>query len=109
MIQEQRQIIQNKGSDTLVNVAQAWAEAYQQVEPGVVVAVSGGGNDWSTSHDIGRLSELSNKAEVTVGDIVGLVIGSCASCPTGACTAHPRRRGSCRRSSTLPGTRCCRC
>ncbi len=36
--------IQNKGSDTLVNVAQAWAEAYQAVEPEVAVAVSGGGS-----------------------------------------------------------------
>ena len=41
---EQRQVIQNKGSDTLVNVAQAWAEAYQTVNPAVVVAVSGGGS-----------------------------------------------------------------
>ena len=36
--------IQNKGSDTLVNVAQAWAEAYQTVDPNVAVAVSGGGS-----------------------------------------------------------------
>jgi phosphate transport system substrate-binding protein len=41
---ERRQVIQNKGSDTLVNVAQAWAEAYQGVNPNVVVAVSGGGS-----------------------------------------------------------------
>ena len=38
---EQRQVIQNKGSDTLVNVAQAWAEAYQTVNPSVVGAVDG--------------------------------------------------------------------
>lgn len=36
--------IQNKGSDTMVNVAQAWAEAYQKVVPGVNVEVSGGGS-----------------------------------------------------------------
>jgi phosphate transport system substrate-binding protein len=36
--------IQNKGSDTMVNVAQAWAELYQSVEPGVSVEVSGGGS-----------------------------------------------------------------
>ena len=36
--------IQNKGSDTMVNVAQAWAEAYQKVAPGVNVEVSGGGS-----------------------------------------------------------------
>jgi phosphate transport system substrate-binding protein len=36
--------IQNKGSDTMVNVAQAWAESYQTVVPGVAVEVSGGGS-----------------------------------------------------------------
>ena len=36
--------IQNKGSDTLVNVAQAWAEAYQTVDSSVAVSVSGGGS-----------------------------------------------------------------
>ena len=39
-----RVMIQNKGSDTMVNVAQAWAEAYQKVNPKVAVAVSGGGS-----------------------------------------------------------------
>ncbi|MEJ2177852.1 MAG: hypothetical protein P8Y12_07850 [Gammaproteobacteria bacterium] len=39
-----RQIIQNKGSDTLVNVAQAWAEAYREIDENVAVAVSGGGS-----------------------------------------------------------------
>ena len=37
-------IIQNKGSDTMVNVAQVWAEQYQEVAPGVEVEVSGGGS-----------------------------------------------------------------
>lgn len=36
--------IQNKGSDTMVNVAQAWAEAYRKVAPEVYVEVSGGGS-----------------------------------------------------------------
>ena len=35
-----RTLIQNKGSDTLVNVAQAWAEAYGVARPEVAVAVS---------------------------------------------------------------------
>ena len=39
-----RAVIQNKGSDTLVNVAQAWAEEYQTVKPDVAVAVTGGGS-----------------------------------------------------------------
>jgi len=37
-------IIQNKGSDTMVNVAQVWAEEYHAVEPEVEVEVSGGGS-----------------------------------------------------------------
>lgn len=36
--------IQNKGSDTMVNVAQAWAEAYEARMTGVHVEVSGGGS-----------------------------------------------------------------
>ena len=37
-------IIQNKGSDTMVNVAQLWAEEYHKVAPEVEVEVSGGGS-----------------------------------------------------------------
>jgi phosphate transport system substrate-binding protein len=37
-------IVQNKGSDTMVNVAQAWAEAYRKFAPEVSVEVSGGGS-----------------------------------------------------------------
>ena len=36
--------IKNKGSDTMVVVAQAWAEAYKRVDGGVGVGVSGGGS-----------------------------------------------------------------
>jgi phosphate transport system substrate-binding protein len=37
-------VIQSKGSDTMVNLAQAWAEEYKKVDPGVEVEVSGGGS-----------------------------------------------------------------
>lgn len=36
--------IQVKGSDTMVNLAQAWAEEYKKVQPDVNVEVSGGGS-----------------------------------------------------------------
>jgi len=39
-----RTVIQNKGSDTMVNVAQVWAEEYRKVAPDVEVEVSGGGS-----------------------------------------------------------------
>ncbi len=38
------EVIQNKGSDTMVNVAQVWAEAYRKAAPDVEVEVSGGGS-----------------------------------------------------------------
>ena len=41
--QDQR-TIQNKGSDTLVNLALAWAENYQEIGSGMSLAVSGGGS-----------------------------------------------------------------
>jgi len=37
-------VIQDTGSDTMVNLAQAWAEEYAKVEPAVSVEVSGGGS-----------------------------------------------------------------
>lgn len=39
-----RTTIQNKGSDTMVNVAQVWAEEYKKLQPHVDVEVSGGGS-----------------------------------------------------------------
>jgi len=57
---DQRQLIQNKGSDTLVNVAQAWAEAYQAVDPSVVVAVSGGGSGTGIAALINGTVDIAN-------------------------------------------------
>jgi phosphate transport system substrate-binding protein len=39
-----KSVIQNKGSDTMVNVAQVWAEEYRKAAPDVEVEVSGGGS-----------------------------------------------------------------
>ena len=36
--------IENKGSDTLVNLALAWAEAYMRLNPDVRISVTGGGS-----------------------------------------------------------------
>jgi len=64
-----RAVIQNKGSDTLVNVAQAWSEAYQGINPGIAVAVSGGGSGTGFAAlingtvDIANASRAIKKAE----------------------------------------------
>lgn len=57
---EDRTAIQNKGSDTMVNVAQAWAEAYAQQKPGVTVAVSGGGSGTGFSALINGTVDIAN-------------------------------------------------
>ena len=51
-----RTIIQNKGSDTLLTVAQAWAEAYPAVNPNVSVAISGGGSGTGASAGVAGTS-----------------------------------------------------
>ena len=55
-----RTVIQNKGSDTLVNVAQAWAENYRSVAPDVAVAVTGGGSGTGIAAMINGTVDLAN-------------------------------------------------
>src|SRR3972149_1342696 len=50
----------NKGSDTMVNLALAWAEAYQQVEPAVDVSVTGGGSGTGIAALINGTVDLAN-------------------------------------------------
>ena len=57
---QSRTLIQNKGSDTLVNVAQAWAEAYPEVNPEVAVAVSGGGSGTGIAAMINGTVDIAN-------------------------------------------------
>ncbi len=55
-----RVLIQNKGSDTLVNVAQAWAENYKEINPNVAVAVTGGGSGTGISSMINGTVDIAN-------------------------------------------------
>lgn len=57
---KQRVVIQNKGSDTLVNVAQAWAEEYRKVNPDLAVAVSGGGSGTGIAALINGTVDIAN-------------------------------------------------
>lgn len=58
----QRAVIQNKGSDTLLNVAQAWAEAYSTVDSSVAVAVTGGGSGTGISAMINGTVDIANSS-----------------------------------------------
>jgi phosphate transport system substrate-binding protein len=52
--------IQNKGSDTLVNLALAWAEAYREVDPSVSIAVTGGGSGTGIAALINGTVDIAN-------------------------------------------------
>jgi phosphate transport system substrate-binding protein len=52
--------IQNVGSDTIVNLALAWAELYQQENPGVSIAVSGGGSGTGLAALINGTVDIAN-------------------------------------------------
>jgi phosphate transport system substrate-binding protein len=52
--------IENKGSDTIVNLALAWAEAYQEVQPAVQVSVTGGGTGTGMAALINGTLDIAN-------------------------------------------------
>lgn len=52
--------IQNKGSDTMVNIALAWAEAYREVDPSVSIAVTGGGSGTGIAALINGTVDMAN-------------------------------------------------
>jgi phosphate transport system substrate-binding protein len=54
--------IQNIGSDTMVNLAQSWAEVYHQVDPTVSVEVSGGGSGIGIAALINGTCEIANSS-----------------------------------------------
>jgi phosphate transport system substrate-binding protein len=67
-----RTVIQNKGSDTLVNVAQAWAEEYRNIDPQVAVAVSGGGSGTGIAALINGTVDIANASRAMKGKEIKL-------------------------------------
>lgn len=52
--------IENKGSDTIVNLALAWAEEYQNVNPAVSISVTGGGSGTGIAALINNTVDIAN-------------------------------------------------
>jgi len=52
--------IENKGSDTMVNLALAWAEAYQSQQPDVRLSVTGGGSGTGIAALINGTVDIAN-------------------------------------------------
>jgi phosphate transport system substrate-binding protein len=66
----ERLVIQNIGSDTMVNLAQAWAEEYATVEPAVSVEVSGGGTGTGVAALINGTADIANcSRQMEAGEI----------------------------------------
>jgi phosphate transport system substrate-binding protein len=57
-----RATIDNRGSDTLLSVAQAWAEAYKKVDPSVGVAIAGGGSGTGIAALINGTVQIANSS-----------------------------------------------
>ena len=70
-------IIQNKGSDTLVNLALAWAERYQMENPQTQISVTGGGSGTGITAllngtvDIANASRQIKDEEITQAEKIG--------------------------------------
>jgi len=74
---EQSNSLQIKGSDTMVNLGQAWAEAYMKQNPGTSIAVTGGGSGTGISAmvnntcDIAEVSREMKESEIILVESKG--------------------------------------
>ncbi len=74
---EQSNALQIKGSDTMVNLGQAWAEAYMKLNPGTSIAVTGGGSGTGISAivnntcDIAEVSREMKESEIKLVESKG--------------------------------------
>jgi phosphate transport system substrate-binding protein len=74
---EQSNALQIKGSDTMVNLGQAWAEAYMKQNPGTSIAVTGGGSGTGISAmvnntcDIAEVSREMKESEIKLVESKG--------------------------------------
>lgn len=59
-VEEPQTYIENKGSDTLVNLALAWAEEYQKQRPEIQISVTGGGSGTGFAALINGTIDIAN-------------------------------------------------
>jgi len=63
--------IENKGSDTIVNLALAWAEAYQAVNPDLSISVTGGGSGTGIAALINGTVDIANASREIKEEEIG--------------------------------------
>jgi phosphate transport system substrate-binding protein len=75
----QAKAIQIKGSDTMVNLGQAWAEAFSKKHPGINIAVTGGGSGTGLTAlingtcDVAESSRSIEPKEIEKGKTKGII------------------------------------
>jgi phosphate transport system substrate-binding protein len=57
---DSNEYLNNVGSDTMVNLALAWAEQYQQDQPQAILSVSGGGSGTGIASLINKTTDIAN-------------------------------------------------
>lgn len=63
--------IQNKGSDTIVNLALAWAERYQAAHPDIRISVTGGGSGTGIAALLNGTVDLANASRRIKDEEIG--------------------------------------
>lgn len=58
----QKTVITVKGSDTMVNLAQKWAEEYMKLHPEVSIQVTGGGSGTGVAALLNKTTEIANSS-----------------------------------------------
>lgn len=62
------EFIENKGSDTIVNLALAWAERYHEVHPDIRISVTGGGSGTGIAALINNTVDIANASRQIKSD-----------------------------------------
>jgi phosphate transport system substrate-binding protein len=90
------QVIENKGSDTLVNLALAWAEAYMPAHPDVRISVTGGGSGTGIAAMINGTTDIANASrkmkleEMSAAEANGITpVEFIVACDAIAVVVHP--------------------
>ena len=68
------QTIENKGSDTLVNLALAWAERYMGLHPNVRISVTGGGSGTGIAAMINGTVDVANASRAMKSEEIAAAV-----------------------------------
>ena len=85
-----RTVILNRGSDTMINVAQGWAEAYAEVAANVSVEVAGGGSGVGIAALIDGTVQIANSSRPMKREEIAAARAHHGADPRAHCRADTR-------------------